>query len=936
MEANLKCLRDLNAAGAVVDYNLTELIADLKKQGTDINKEDTLRPKLFFISSCRGQVDSESDNNGHRVEKNSKKSALNFACHESFSECMKELLKDGSEVNITDSDGNTALAGHDEYVKELKDLAEGTDMKSINENKTTPLVLAAEDGNTEYLKKLIAAGADINKDGRTALMIAAHTGHVECLKELIAAGAYINRQTYDGLTALWTAANQGRVECLKELISAEADINKEDKDGQTALNIAANTGHVECLKELIAAGTDINKEDKDDQTALKFAANHMDIESLKQLIAAGADLNTVDVVGMEGTSNECIFPLTKDEGKDICPTDTSLTYAAGRGKLSCVKELITAGADVNTAYECHGNGPLLSAAINKEEKDSKTAFNITDDKKLIGTDANIRTVIELLMHAVENGKAETVEELLKYGADVNTTDKFGNTTLMTSVKVGSQPIFQLLVSHGANVNTENDKGETALSLAVSQNHVEYERVQSNGQKMQKHILNEEFSLEGSSLMVYMLLRKGAHLHETKSGLNPCTIHLTSAEFKNPNPMVLKLLDAGGAKENMKEFSPVKPLQGCAQNFIKEHLKQIHLERNLYFIARQLGLQKRLQSSLLLNAVQKHNLFPNSKEKEFLKKIKENDRENVEHWINDGVDVNVQDENDMTPLMIASQAGHTELVEQLSKAEASMNIRSTFGDTALMYAARRMNCVKKHLEFGANVNIHKRKPILSAKYSQNVVRKNSRKSIKRIHHENNLDAFILHLRLPHNSAELDENLQDSSRKSIRERLKITHPEKGLYATLPPLGLPHRMQTNLLFYTHQKALASLKNDEKEFLLGKSQRNTESDLSKQTNVHVDKNGTTALIIVSDVGHTNLAEDVIEAEGIENTVQNLNGSGVYTNNEHRRNTPVKSGKTLIQYGADLNISEKDKMTKFEISSENISFQLIKGEVENNLGCQN
>ena len=65
---------------------------------------------------------------------------------------------------------------------------------------------------------------------------------------------------------------------------------------------------------------------------------------------------------MEGTCNQCVFPLNKDESADICPTHTSLVYAAWTGKLSCVKELIAAGADVNTGCDwmCHGNPALLS------------------------------------------------------------------------------------------------------------------------------------------------------------------------------------------------------------------------------------------------------------------------------------------------------------------------------------------------------------------------------------------------------------------------------------------------------------------------------------------------------------------------------------------------------------------------------------------------
>ena len=228
------------------------------------------------------------------------------------------------------------------------------------------------------------------------------------------------------------------------------------------------------------------------------------------------------------------------------------------------------------------------------------------------------------------------------------------------------------------------------------------------QNIRKQISNEELLLEGSSLMVYTLLREGAHLHKTTSGLNPCTVHLKSAEFKNPNPTVLKLLDAAGSKENMREFSSVNLLQDCAQDFIREHLKQAQPKRNLYFTVPKLGLPQLLQSHLLFHAVQKYHLIPSSEEKEFFKKIEEGDTENTQHLINAGVDVNVQDESDMTGLMIASQAGHGELVEQLIKSGADVNLQNSSGDTAFIYACNdwpvKYQVIQMLLQHDAKINI----------------------------------------------------------------------------------------------------------------------------------------------------------------------------------------------------------------------------------------
>ena len=89
-------------------------------------------------------------------------------------------------------------------------------------------------------------------------------------------------------------------------------------------------------------------------------------------------------------------------------------YAAGKGKLSCVKELIAAGADVNAACECHGNGALLSAAI--------------------------------------EGRVDCLKELIKAGAKVNMRNKKGKTALMFAA---DSFCLNTLISAGADVNIED-------------------------------------------------------------------------------------------------------------------------------------------------------------------------------------------------------------------------------------------------------------------------------------------------------------------------------------------------------------------------------------------------------------------------------------------------------------------------------------------------
>ena len=72
-------------------------------------------------------------------------------------------------------------------------------------------------------------------------------------------------------------------------------------------------------------------------------------------------------------------------------------------------------------------------------------------------------------------------------------------------------------------------------------------------------------------------------------------------------------------------------------------------------------------------------------KKLLLKTTERDIESVQHLIATDVDLNIQDENGMTALMIASQNGDLELVEQFIKGGADLNMQALFGDTALIHA-----------------------------------------------------------------------------------------------------------------------------------------------------------------------------------------------------------------------------------------------------------
>ena len=172
---------------------------------------------------------------------------------------------------------------------------------------------------------------------------------------------------------------------------------------------------------------------------------------------------------MEGTCNDCVFPLNEKERTiaGICPTDTSLTYAAGEGKLSCVKELITAGADVNIGCDCHGNGPLVSAVSDGHVECLKAL--ITAGAVVNIQNNNEQTALMFVTDSL------SIDELITAEADVNIKDIQGNTALMYAVGKENVDLVKMMISAGADVNTINKRQVTAVVLAVNGEYVEIEK-----------------------------------------------------------------------------------------------------------------------------------------------------------------------------------------------------------------------------------------------------------------------------------------------------------------------------------------------------------------------------------------------------------------------------------------------------------------------------
>jgi ankyrin repeat protein len=84
----------------------------------------------------------------------------------------------------------------------------------------TTLINAANQGDTDTVRTLLAQGANVNavsSQGETALMFAVYNGHINTAQALLATGANVYAADDGGWTALILARRQGHTDIVRLL-----------------------------------------------------------------------------------------------------------------------------------------------------------------------------------------------------------------------------------------------------------------------------------------------------------------------------------------------------------------------------------------------------------------------------------------------------------------------------------------------------------------------------------------------------------------------------------------------------------------------------------------------------------------------------------------------------------------------------------------------
>ena len=382
----------------------------------------------------------------------------------SIPHCMSKA--DLLNAGMTDADGLTALsiaAGrkHKALTEFLADLQE-VDVNKASESGITPLLMVAEVGWTDVMKKLLNRGAHVDAApkgktaeeakiaGSTPLIGATKYNNPEAVKLLLQHRANPNHQNQSGISALMLASEQGFFDCVRNLVEGGADVElapsgktalSMNLSGQTPLFCAAKEGHLEIVKYLLDRGANPN------------ATNHYGVSVL--WIPCQRGLTSIVELLLKRGANPEIAPSGPEAEERSISGWTPLYAAIKSRQYPVVKLLLNHNANPNAVTSLGSTPFLLASEIGDLEVIKCFVEHGADlDYSPSGKEAdelNITGQTALFMATLKE-QNDVVQYLIEKGSKVNVKNRYGVSPLLLCAEGGNETLVKLLVSVGADVN----------------------------------------------------------------------------------------------------------------------------------------------------------------------------------------------------------------------------------------------------------------------------------------------------------------------------------------------------------------------------------------------------------------------------------------------------------------------------------------------------
>eukprot|EP01147_Barroeca_monosierra_P009246 gene9246-1528_t len=401
-------------------------------------------------------------------------------------DCLQLFLANGLLINVPDKDGRVLLHWATAHKKpkclQLVLVHPNVDTNVIDSENMTPLHWAAFHNHSKHIQLLLDAAANplpLDMEGKTPLHWTSNnktasaaklllTKHPELaniadfeartplhycvgdenkhVAQALLKHSMTNRISQDvlGRTPLHWAVALCSETMINLLVRYHDALSIHDDQGATPVHYASQINNETCTKAVLR-GIPKNKIDVTDwehRTPLFWAIANDLITMVQFFLKAGADPNHIDITGRN-----------------------ALHVAVARRSITAVKLLLDYKVKKNI-QDSAKQTPLLLAV---EHSLNDIIYSLLD----AGADASMldfqgRTILHA---AIMTGNVETLDIALQaFGEAINYADQYGETPLHYASNFGFLESINELLRNGAEVNVIDLKGITPLHWACSQGH----------------------------------------------------------------------------------------------------------------------------------------------------------------------------------------------------------------------------------------------------------------------------------------------------------------------------------------------------------------------------------------------------------------------------------------------------------------------------------
>ncbi|XP_047530472.1 serine/threonine-protein phosphatase 6 regulatory ankyrin repeat subunit B [Vanessa atalanta] len=634
--------------------------------------------------------------------------ALHLAARRRDVDMSRILIDYGAAVDAVNGAGQTALhiaaaEGDEPLVKYFYGVRANAAIAD-NEDRT-PMHLAAENGHAAIIElladKFKASIFERTKDGSTLMHIASLNGHADCAMMLFKKGVYLHMPNKDGARSIHTAARYGHVGIINTLLQKGESVDVTTNDNYTALHIAVESCKPAVVETLLGYGADVHiRGGKQRETPLHIAARIPDGDKCAlMLLKSGAGPNKATEDGMTpvhvaakyGNLTTLVL-LLEDGGDPLRKTksgETPLHMACRSCKPDVVRHLIefvkthksekVATSYIDTVDEDGASALHFSGQITKEEVKVPTA-----DKEVVkclmqnGADVSLQTKHnhETAFHfCAIAGNNDVLTEMITdmSTADVsralNKQNSIGWTPLLIACNRGHMELVNTLLTNHARVDVFDIEGRSALHLAAEHGYLQVcDALLTNKAFINSKARNGRTALHlaamnGFAHLVKFLIRDHNAMIDVLTLKKQTPLHLAAASGQIE---VCKLLLELGANIDATDELGQKPIHAAAQNNYSE-VVQLFLQQHPNLV---MATTKDGNTCAHIAAIQGSV--------KVIEELMKFDRTGV---------ISARNKlNDSTPLQLAAEGGHADVVRVLVRAGASCSEENRSGLTAVHLAA----------------------------------------------------------------------------------------------------------------------------------------------------------------------------------------------------------------------------------------------------------